>query len=42
VVADYFEKRKKLNDKYGGIPPEQDWNMDEKGLQMGGGWKNNG
>ena len=42
VVADYFEKRKKLNDKYNGIPPEQDWNMDEKGLQMGGGRKNNG
>lgn len=42
VVLDYFEKRKKLNDKYDGIPPEQDWNMDEKGLQMGGGRKNSG
>jgi Tc5 transposase DNA-binding domain len=42
VVADYFEKRKILNDKYDGIPPEQDWNMDEKGLQMGGGRKNSG
>ena len=41
-VSDYFEKRKKLNDKYDGIPPEQDWNMDEKGCQMGGGRKNNG
>jgi hypothetical protein len=41
-VLDYFEKRKKLNDKYGNIPPEQDWNMDEKGCQMGGGRKNNG
>ena len=41
-VSDYFEKRKKLNDKYDGIPPEQDWNMDEKGCQMGGGHKNNG
>lgn len=42
VVGDYFEKRKALNDRYNGIPPEQDWNMDEKGLQMGGGRKNSG
>jgi hypothetical protein len=42
VVLDYFEKRKNLNDRYNGIPPEQDWNMDEKGIQMGGGRKNSG
>ena len=42
VVLDYFEKRKKLNDMFDGVPPEQDWNMDEKGLQMGGGRKNTG
>jgi hypothetical protein len=42
VVLDYFEKRKNLNDRYNGIPPEQDWNMDEKGVQMGGGRKNSG
>jgi hypothetical protein len=46
IVLDYFEKRKKLNDKYeslyDGIAPEQDWNMDENGLQMGGGRKNTG
>ena len=42
VVLDYFEKRKNLNDRYNGIPPEQDWNMDEKGIQMGGGQKNSG
>lgn len=37
MVLDYFEKRGNLNNRYNGIPPEQDWNMDEKGLQMGGG-----
>jgi hypothetical protein len=42
VVKDYFEKRKKLNDRHNGIPPEQEWNMDEKGVQMGGGRKNRG
>ncbi|KIK03092.1 hypothetical protein K443DRAFT_36454, partial [Laccaria amethystina LaAM-08-1] len=31
-----------LEDKYGGIPPEHQWNMDEKGIQLGGGRKNNG
>ncbi|EGO26772.1 hypothetical protein SERLADRAFT_337707, partial [Serpula lacrymans var. lacrymans S7.9] len=42
VVADYFAQRKQLNDMYGGIPPEHDWNMDEKGIQMGGGRKGDG
>ena len=41
IVDDYFEKRQWLNEKYGGIPPEQDWNMDEKGCQFGGGRTNN-
>lgn len=41
VVNDYFEKRQLFNDKYGGIPPEQEWNMDEKGCQFGGGRTNN-
>ncbi|EGO19041.1 hypothetical protein SERLADRAFT_411938 [Serpula lacrymans var. lacrymans S7.9] len=42
VVADYFAQQKQLNDMYGGIPPEHDWNMDEKGIQMGGGRKGDG
>jgi len=33
VVSDYFAKQQWLNEKYNGIPPEQDWNMDEKGCQ---------
>ena len=41
VVSDYFAKRQWLNEKYNGIPPEQDWNMDEKGCQFGGGCRNN-
>lgn len=40
VVHDYFEKRQWLNEKYGGIPLEQEWNMDEKGCQFGGGRTN--
>jgi hypothetical protein len=41
-ISNYFDLLDKLNKDYGGIPPEQIWNMDEKGLQMGGGRKNNG
>jgi hypothetical protein len=42
VITDYFEQRQKeLLDVYGPIPPEHEWNMDEKGIQMGGGRKNN-
>jgi len=41
VVTDYFGKREWFNTKYGGIPPEQEWNMDEKGCQFGGGQTNN-
>ena len=29
-------------DQRGGIPPEHIWNMDEKGIQLGGGRKNSG
>lgn len=42
IVSDYFTKCQELEDKYGGIPPENHWNMDEKGIQMGGGRKNDG
>ena len=42
IVKDYFEKWEALNTEYGGIPPEHIWNMDEKGIQMGGGRKNSG
>ena len=31
-----------MNEQYGGIPPEHIWNMDKKGIQMGGGRKNSG
>ena len=42
VTADFFEKYKKLDDQYGGIPPEHIYNYDEKGIQLGGGRKNSG
>ena len=42
IVGDYFTKHKQLEEKYNGIPPENQWNMDEKGVQMGGGCKNDG
>ena len=42
IVNDYFDKWEELNEQYGGIPPEHIWNMDEKGVQMGGGHKNSG
>ena len=42
IVKDYFNNWQEFNDEYGGIPPEHIWNMDEKGIQMGGGWKNSG
>ena len=41
VISDYFDKLEALNACFpGGIPPEHVWNMDEKGIQMGGGRKN--
>jgi hypothetical protein len=42
VVDDYFEKQAQIDEKYDGIPPQNKWNADEKGIQMGGGRKNNG
>src|SRR5437016_1280518 len=42
TVNDYFDKHHQIEEKYGGIPPENHWNMDEKGIQMGGGRKNSG
>ena len=39
-IDDYFAKHQNLRDTYGDIPPEHQWNMDEKGIQMGGGRKN--
>ncbi|KAH7917731.1 DDE-domain-containing protein, partial [Leucogyrophana mollusca] len=42
TVGEFFEMRKQLNEKYDDIPPEHNWNMDEKGNQMGGGRKNDG
>lgn len=42
IINDYFDKWEELNEQCGGIPPEHIWNMDEKGIQMGGGRKNGG
>ena len=42
VVDDFFDKLEHIFDKYGNIPPEHIYNMDEKGIQLGGGRKNNG
>jgi hypothetical protein len=40
VINDFFDhKLEELYAKYNGIPPEHMWNMDEKGVQMGGGRK---
>ena len=43
IINDYFDKLEDLHSRYpGGIPPEHIWNMDEKGIQMGGGCKKTG
>lgn len=43
VINDYFDKMESLHTRFpGGIPPQHIWNMDEKGIQMGGGRKNSG
>ncbi|KIL58860.1 hypothetical protein M378DRAFT_85848, partial [Amanita muscaria Koide BX008] len=42
VVTDYFNLRRDVEERYGPIPPEHHYNMDEKGIQMGGGRKNDG
>ena len=39
IINDYFDLREELDRQYDGIPPEHIWNMDEKGVQMGGGQK---
>jgi len=43
VIQDYFNQMEHLHARFpGGIPPQHIWNMDEKGIQMGGGRKNSG
>ena len=43
VINDYFDQLERLHARFpGGIPPQHIWNMDEKGIQMGGGWKTSG
>ena len=37
-IEAYFQLRAHIKEQYGGIPPEHQWNEDEKGAQMGGGW----
>ncbi|OJA18250.1 hypothetical protein AZE42_11071 [Rhizopogon vesiculosus] len=37
TITEYFDTCVVLNQKYDGIPPEHNWNVDEKGCQMGGG-----
>ena len=41
-IKHYFNLRQEVEDKYGPIPPEHHWNMDEKGGQHGGGRKGDG
>ena len=41
MITHYFELQKSFVDKWDGIPPEHHWN-NEKGVQMGEGWKNDG
>lgn len=43
VINDYFDRLEALHGCFsGGIPAEHIWNMDEKGIQLGGGRKNMG
>jgi hypothetical protein len=43
VIKNYFDQLEHLHARFpGGIPPQHIWNMDEKGIQMGGGRKNLG
>jgi hypothetical protein len=39
TILDYFGQLGEIEKKYGIIPPNQKWNMDEKGIQLGGGRK---
>ena len=34
TVEDYFGRRRKLEKDFDGIPPEHQWNIDEKGIQL--------
>jgi hypothetical protein len=36
TVKDYFDQLVGIKEKYGDIPALQIWNMDEKGIQLGG------
>jgi hypothetical protein len=40
AISHYFELCQKIKDDHPDLPPEHMWNMDEKGIQMGGGRKN--
>ncbi|KAG1836965.1 hypothetical protein F4604DRAFT_1601997, partial [Suillus subluteus] len=39
TITEYFDMCKTLDNELEGIPPEHNWNVDEKGCQMGGGRK---
>jgi hypothetical protein len=39
TILDYFGQLAEIEKRYGVIPPNQKWNMDEKGIQLGGGRK---
>ncbi|RXW20379.1 hypothetical protein EST38_g5483 [Candolleomyces aberdarensis] len=41
TIKHYFGILGAVDKEYGGLIPEQTWNMDEKGIQMGGGRHNN-
>ena len=42
TVKSYFELRRVLEERKGPIPPQHSWNMDETGIQMGGGGGDSG
>ena len=41
-VTNYYDLVRQLKEEYPNLPPEHMWNMDEKGIQLGGGHKNSG
>jgi hypothetical protein len=41
-VNHFFDLLQQVMDEHPNLPPEHIWNMDEKGIQLGGGRKNNG
>ena len=38
-VLNFYKLLKDIYDAFPNLPPQHIWNMDEKGIQFGGGWK---